>query len=65
MNTLLLIQLIAAHLVSDFILQPDAWVESRKNNHWKFTPDRLLQKNIPHKFIFLETRCRSFPHSNC
>jgi hypothetical protein len=35
MNTLLLIQLIAAHLVSDFILQPHAWVKSRRTKHWK------------------------------
>lgn len=35
MNTLFLIQLIAAHLVSDFILQPDRWVEDRKDKHWK------------------------------
>lgn len=35
MNALLLIQLIAAHLVSDFILQPDKWVDDRNKKHWK------------------------------
>jgi hypothetical protein len=35
MNTILLVQLIAAHLFSDFIFQPDSWVKDRKKNHWK------------------------------
>ncbi|MGD0817247.1 MAG: DUF3307 domain-containing protein [Methanomassiliicoccales archaeon] len=43
-SIIILIHLIIAHVVVDFLLQPDSWIEDKRNKGWK--SNRLLAHSI-------------------